>query len=510
MDITIDLKATNNDGLNAILSKGGEILFAFETYRYAGIYGWQSLFEKLWKESDNARINTIIDAIINIDIFDLPEDDLQWYWFDVVWGCYDSLNALNHQQKVRWYLENLKTQFLNIWKKGKQEHFKKHLKKQPQIGYRFLLLEKNKTTESYKKIRKEFLQLIKREIKHNKSTPYEHTRLLLLETALIFETDSNLMQKRRKQINKLTTVSETTKQQTFQRAVKFSGEAEITQFDLSRQAVMTSILAQPLLQSYQIDHAIDLWRLIKKKPLHLQLAIQMHQIGWGLSFPLFLFFLYLTNAIKVIRNYLFWTFLLFLVTTIGYGIFYFFKEKGFRCGQLFHPRIAGAILVGLSILLLTPEGWELAHLPLGNYLLIIVINLSLSVLFMYMKVYHVILNSGHDFAPAQTQYKIKTQGEVSLFQETIFKRVMKLWNIAFLEAILFSFLTIGLFSPLYSAPATCIIAHDIVTWRILPRQSFSYFDFVFSAKLLSIWASSSLLIASFAQWLWDDHPITEL
>lgn len=315
-----------------------------------------------------------------------------------------------------------------------------------------------------------------------------------------------------------------------------------------RLATLTGLIADHYLDKYDLPRATDAWRQLGLKNFflrtllffieHSRLILLFHgvaflivtglalmQLGAWLPFPRLLPLVPSLSRLMLLLLFLgpFWA---------SIGVLYNLFRKRLYYGQLFLPRLYGAIVVGLSVLLLDDLPWKIGIQITGPILLLFVVNvLFLSYLYVRFDVYQTI-----KFEPwsASTRKVQRSKTMQQLRRLSIFKRLRKespsppkrakstfayarlvawqIFSIGLIQSFLVTVLVSGLLLPLVlkifgegSPDSAPLLQNSLCGWIDIELGGVS---FIFVPTLVLLWTSMALFIGAFAQLLWQGRHVT--
>lgn len=209
-----------------------------------------------------------------------------------------------------------------------------------------------------------------------------------------------------------------------------------------------------------------------------------------------------------------------LITLSGGGLtlWRLIRKQGLAYIDLFFPRLFGAIVVGISILVFESTVWEATlNLHWGNWLLLCLASYVGSFLYFFVDVHKTIrllplaTTPGADAKPAS---RFSKPAERSL------RATWQVFWIGFSEALITSLLVSGFWAlamipqriqkmlvPLIWGNVRLLIGPAGLPGYLWQGRNIA---FAFLPKIVLLWAGLSLLIGAFAQLLWQDHQITSM
>ncbi len=153
--------------------------------------------------------------------------------------------------------------------------------------------------------------------------------------------------------------------------------------------------------------------------------------------------------------------------------------------ELLLPRLFGAIVVGLSVLLLQDTAWKIGlQLSWANWVLLCVIVYALSFLYIYIDIYKTVRLIPMAQSPVERTLYVSGQ----------------IFVISLIEAFLVTLIS------------TTLCAHSVLDGNLLSQGAtvllpgFGRLD-VFPGLIL-LWTGLALFIGAFVQLIWQDRQIT--
>jgi hypothetical protein len=270
------------------------------------------------------------------------------------------------------------------------------------------------------------------------------------------------------------------------------------------------------LRQYDFEHALYFWKLLDKRDGLLQQILNFYGaptkyvfvafVGMGCATALTWFHsYYLSNPIieKIISDailaFLLPVLLIIPVTAIFVFRCFFVVKQGPEYIELFFPRLLGAIIVGLSVLLFQDTSWKFGlQLDWTNLILIYLLIYPLALLYIFINVHKELRYLPH-------HNNLSGEKEISPMKRSI-SVSLKVFSIGLLESFFAVLLTSSIF---YKGVFTdCDLQNWVqkgwvITWEIKGVISLGFFP-----MLVFLWTGLSLLIGAFAQLLWQDRQIT--
>ncbi len=176
--------------------------------------------------------------------------------------------------------------------------------------------------------------------------------------------------------------------------------------------------------------------------------------------------------------------------------------------DIFFPKLAGAVLVGLSVMAITPESWWIPfNLPPINLVSVSLLALVLSYFFLFVKIHRVY---------ADNYLTLQTDG--GDLRRRIAIITWKIFLIGLIIAAFLSFFVSGLFYPMLYRLDEAGETGRFLNELLVQGQGSVMFccpngplavAFGFFPRLLALWTSMGLFIGTFVQLLWEDYLLAE-
>ena len=281
---------------------------------------------------------------------------------------------------------------------------------------------------------------------------------------------------------------------------------------------IASLIAQHYLDRYMLHRALHVWERVAhlKRECWLQGVLRLHKTPgrWLLFTLLILLISWWVPWIGV------FTLLASLLTFLSISIMAavrFLRRQGFPFLELFLPRLAGAVVVGSSILALENTVWDVSiTMPLFSWAIITATSSLGALAYIFLEVHKT-----KRLQPLESQ---GGEGETPRenMSPLMSRSVSVSWRfflIGALEALGINVL-VASFLPLdqqgLDYPST------LAAWHGLRFQAFKSYGVVvdgsiwgqhfihltFFPKVIILWGGLSLLLGAFAQLLWQDRRIT--
>jgi len=178
---------------------------------------------------------------------------------------------------------------------------------------------------------------------------------------------------------------------------------------------------------------------------------------------------------------------------------FFAVKKGPEYIELFFPRLLGAIIVGLSVLLFQDTSWNFGmQLSLLNLALIGMTIYPMALLYIFINVHKELRYLPYDEAAPEGKQNLTMKRSITVS--------LKIFSIGLLESFFAVLITSALlYKGVFTEHDICKFAQSglATTWDIKGMISVGFFP-----TLIFLWTGLSLLIGAFAQLLWQDKQIT--
>lgn len=319
-------------------------------------------------------------------------------------------------------------------------------------------------------------------------------------------------------------------------------------YEEERLAALTGLIADHYLDRYDLPRAMAAWKQLGLKDLFLKtllffvdhsklilifhvmafivmIGLALMQFGKWLPFPPLL---PMTPFLSQLTLFL----LLVGPLWVTWGILYNLFKNRLYYSQLFLPRMYGAIVVGLSVLLLDDLPWKIGIQIPGALLLVLVLNvLFLSYLYIRFDVYQTIkfeLWSEGDHEPHRSKSKLqlrrlpiikwfrkpstpKLRRKKSTFAYA--RRVAwQIFSIGVIQSFLVTLFVSGLLFPVALkifdngfSDGSLLLRNSLLGWIEIKVGTVK---FIVVPTLVLLWTSMALFIGAFAQLLWQGRHVT--
>lgn len=289
------------------------------------------------------------------------------------------------------------------------------------------------------------------------------------------------------------------------------------QKDGARLATIISLIAEYYLSIYDLEQAVNFWNKAEQKDRLLRILLSIYKSPGryflaSVTFFLFLIVLAVANVhdslslpllnlyipLGALKPYMPWLTLLAMVPVYGgvvlafvWGGYVLLGKKELYYTQLFLPRLLGAIVVGLTALLVQDTPWRLGmSSELLNLGLACLIAYAFSYLYIFIDVYNT--TKFLRFPPERGA--------------SIIQRAIAVSRKIFLIGVMEAFLAVLLASTLFYPAIGLNLYNDKIGGVIFsPGAGLS---FGFFPALVVLWTGVALFIGAFAQLLWQDKRIT--
>ena len=278
----------------------------------------------------------------------------------------------------------------------------------------------------------------------------------------------------------------------------------------SRLMRITGPVSDYYLGQYDLDGAASFWNFVEKKDWLLRFILSFYRSPWRYAFYAILFMI-LTGASMLIScfsafdklNKIFsWLSVGLLglapalvITALVLILYRFLKRSGLDYIELFMPRLLGAIVVGLSILLLEDITWKIGlQIDWPILILICIAVYELSFIYIFIDVHKTLR-----LLPLPPEQKNRKPIDRSI------RASVKVFLIGFCGAFLAVLFSSGL---LYQAALSSDRQfHELIADGLI-LQVAGVDVFGFFPKLVILWTGLTLFIGAFVQLIWQDRRIT--
>jgi hypothetical protein len=285
----------------------------------------------------------------------------------------------------------------------------------------------------------------------------------------------------------------------------------------ARLATIISLIAEYYLSIYDLEQAVNFWNKTEKKDWLLRILLSIYKSPGryfiaSVTFFLFLVVLAVANVheslslpllnfyipLGAVKPYIPWLTVLAMVPVYGgvvlafvWGGYVLLGRKELYYTQLFLPRLLGAIVVGLTALLVQDTPWRLGmSSELLNLGLACLIAYALSFLYIFIDVYNTI-----KFLRSSPKHG-----------ESIIQRAIAVSRKIFLIGVMESFLAVLLASTIFYSAIGLDLYRDKIGGVIFsPGAGLSFGLF---PALVTLWTGVALFIGAFVQLIWQDKRIT--
>jgi hypothetical protein len=211
-----------------------------------------------------------------------------------------------------------------------------------------------------------------------------------------------------------------------------------------------------------------------------------------------------------------------VVVIVGYLVYRITWKHDLYYTQLFLPRLLGAIIVGLSVILLQDIPWQIgAQKEPLNFALMCLIVYLLSFIFLYIVVYQAVkfLPASPDpvhLQPATLPSASRWPKRLAIFRRNAPSAATRIYRSAAERAmavswriytlgVLESFLTVMITTTLIYPATELELQRDLIGYVGFqsPWLSFSFFP-----ALVFLWTGLALFVGAFVQLIWQERRIT--
>lgn len=337
--------------------------------------------------------------------------------------------------------------------------------------------------------------------------------------ALLIENETLSLERRQEHLADLLTcrISEEERWQLVKRILTDLEEEAINDAARYVAETMASLMAEHYLRRYALDEAIQIWEKVQhlKRDGWLKGMLVLYRFApaaWIVSLTWLFSACLLPPPWKTV-SVLLGLAALFVVILAGiFGILgRFWNERGFSALELFLPRLAGAVFVGLSILALENTVWQVsAQLPLLSWGFLSIAAFVGALAYIFLDVH-----KNTRLLPLS----LEAQKAISKGASVMKRSIQTSWRIFCIGAVEALGLTTVVASFLPLDQELMLATHSFWQW-----QGFSiniveqlqgvvidwspYLHLTFLPKIILLWAGLALLLGAFAQLLWQDRQIT--
>jgi len=279
----------------------------------------------------------------------------------------------------------------------------------------------------------------------------------------------------------------------------------------ARLSVMATVVTQYYLRRYDINRTLQLWESMgDKSDKFLQTLLKWYKypgryvlLTLGILATLFIIpprHYIIDSPLSLTSEYIFISMLL-LISLIGLWIQrHLYRSLGSRLSyiELFFPRLLGAIVTGLSVLLFESTVWDITcKIGWGNLVVLLIGTYTASYLYFLVDVHKTMRSLSSDGKEQEERFPD--------FHISSLKVAWRIFLIGLLDALVTTFIISGLLGEVFiqdigkDAIESCVY-HVIEIGPAL--------QLVYIPRLILLWAGLSLFIGAFAQLLWQDHQVT--
>ena len=271
------------------------------------------------------------------------------------------------------------------------------------------------------------------------------------------------------------------------------------------------------LRQYDFDHALHFWSFLKRKDWLLRGILAFYHAPRKYIFGALLW-MGAATVLTMLRpsfypgtgQYALISYavlamlipvLVFIPALSAFVVWRFFiARRGPEYIELFFPRLLGAIIVGLSVLLFQDTSWRFGwQLDTLNLLLICLVMYPLALLYIFINIHKELRFLPIYDASSRNKENISTmRRSLSVSSKVV--------SIGLFEALFAVLLTSAIFYKGAIDPTTLqsLIQRGLaITWEVDGLITVGFFP-----TLVLLWTGLSLLIGAFAQLLWQDQQIT--
>ncbi|MEW6029686.1 MAG: hypothetical protein AB1554_09405 [Chloroflexota bacterium] len=297
------------------------------------------------------------------------------------------------------------------------------------------------------------------------------------------------------------------------------GDVREKRCEASRLISIIGAISAYYLRRYDFERAIEFWNLLDEKDRLLRQILKLYGRTWkyvvtmivGMVAAVAAIWLNTANtfspAVKIfLSNFPLVVLLPPLAAIPFFAIYIFIRfivvRKGPEYIEMFFPRLLGAIVVGLSVLLFQDTSWNFGmKLSAANLALIGMVVYPMALLYIFINVHKELRYLTYD-AGADSN-----KGKQNLMMKHSIRVSLKIFSIGLLESfvavlVTSSLLYQGVLLDDYSKLRCFSQCSLTATWNI-GSISIGFFP-----AIIFLWTGLSLLIGAFAQLLWQDKNLT--
>ena len=275
--------------------------------------------------------------------------------------------------------------------------------------------------------------------------------------------------------------------------------------NLERTPLRLTSVAGPVsayyLNQYDLDEAARFWKPLADQHRLLKLVLELYRYPGLFALTALIYFVILwgfvllqqrTVGVPLAHSIISIGLAVWLVAVLlptGVGLIYvavrFLTRHGVDYIELLLPRLFGAIVVGLSVLLLQDTAWQIGlELSRANWTFLCVVVYTLSFLYIYLDIYKTVRLI--PMAQSPVERTLHASGQIFV--------------ISLLEAFLVTLIS------------TTLCAHAVLDRNMLGQGATVILPGVgrldVFPRLILLWTGLALFIGAFVQLIWQDRQIT--
>jgi hypothetical protein len=255
------------------------------------------------------------------------------------------------------------------------------------------------------------------------------------------------------------------------------------------------------LNQYNLNEAAYFWKPLADQHRLLKLILMLYQQPGRFALAALFYFAFIWGFVflqqhttgiphaQCIISAILAVWLIAVLLPVCGGLIYiatrFLARHGVDYIELLLPRLFGAIVVGLSVLLLQDTAWQMGlQLSWANWILLCVIVYALSFLYIYIDIYKTVRLI--PMAESPVERTLYASGQI--------------YVISLLEAFLVTLIS------------TALCAHAVLDSNLLSQGATAILPGVgrldIFPRLILLWTGLALFIGAFVQLIWQDRQIT--
>lgn len=281
---------------------------------------------------------------------------------------------------------------------------------------------------------------------------------------------------------------------------------------------IASLMAQRYLDRYMPHRALHIWERVShlRREPWLHIILMLHKTpGRWLAFTLFM--LVIAWIFPWVGIFMLLASLTVFLVISSMAAIRFLRRQGFPFLELFLPRLAGAVIVGSSILALENTVWDISiNMPLLSWIIVTTTSALGALAYIFLEVHKTKRLQSFEIEESERGNK-----DISSLMSRSIKIAGRFFSIGALEAVGINMLVTS-FLPLDRQVSTIVRPFTLAVYHGMRFIAFKPYGVVVEGsinnvplirltlfpKVVILWAGLSLLLGAFAQLLWQDRQIT--